>query len=139
MAIGQSVKTSVVRVGNIAAGTADERPIFVAPHKTKIHKIKVVNASDITAGSTDYITVDFQDKGSDGSGTDSVAKFDTDSNNDNVSLTAFDPHVLKPEYDLAKDNSLTIKKSNTGAGKAFDQLAVIIVYEAAAGLNWNDY
>lgn len=139
MALGQQTQTTVCRVGSINAGTDDERPVFVAPFKTTIRKIRFVSSSDVSADGTDYTTVDIQDKGSDGSGTDSVASFNTNSNDGDVSLTGFDPYEISVTYTLDKGNALSLKKSDSGAGQAFDEVLVEIVYEASPGLNWNDY
>lgn len=132
----EKFKTITARVGSISAGTDDERPIFVAPCGCQLKKAYIVNASDISADGTDFTAVELQDKGSDGSGTDTIVSFDTDSNNDNVSLTGFDAHDFGSlsNNSLAKGDVVTIKKTDSGSGKAFDEAFVELVYVEKGGL-----
>lgn len=124
-----------VNIGTISAGTADEVPVFTAPYGCYIEEAYVTNGSDITADGTNYITLDLQNKGSDGSGTDSLASFDTDSNNDNVSLTGFDAHDFGDlsNNSLSKGDTITIKKTEGGSGQDIDVANVTLVIKPKAG------
>ena len=51
-----------VRIGTIAAGTDDERTVFVAPHDVIIEKIYFTVGTTIAAGATNYTTISFQNK-----------------------------------------------------------------------------
>lgn len=136
MAIGQDVKTVSVEVGTTAAGTDDEIPVFVAPHGTRLLKAYLVDGGGVTADATDYTTLSIVNKGSDGSGTDTVASFDTDSNGDNVSLTAFDAHDFGTlaNYSLSQEDVVTLKKADTASGQALTTATVVLVYESKPGL-----
>lgn len=137
MPLGKLLHSTVVRIGSVAALTDDERPLFVAPFDCTVKAVKVVVATTIADDATDYLTFDFQNKGSAGIGTDSLASFDTDTNGDAVDLTAFVPHDVGSlsNASLSKGESVSVKWTNTGgSGVALDELAVLVVYEAKPGL-----
>lgn len=124
-----------VRIGTIAAGTDDERAVFIAPHDVIIEKIYFTVGTTIAAGATNFTTIDFQSKGTAGSGTDSLASFDTDTGN--VTLTAFVPHnvgTLANNF-ISKGEAVSFDKTDTAAGDAVDEAVVTIVYKAQPGLN----
>lgn len=124
-----------VRIGTIAAGTDDERVVFIAPHDVIIEKIYFTVGTTIAAGATNFTTIDFQSKGTAGSGTDSLASFDTDTGN--VTLTAFVPHdvgTLSNNF-IKKGESISFDKADTASGDAVDEGVVTIVYRAQPGLN----
>lgn len=124
-----------VRIGTIAAGTDDERTIFVAPHDVIIEKIYLTVGTTVAAGATNYTTIDFQSKGSAGTGTDSLASFDT--NTGNVTLTAFVPHNAGTlaNSTISKGEAITIDKTDTASGDALDEAVVTVVYKAKQGLH----
>lgn len=135
MSVGIPTNEVSVRIGSIAAGTDDERPVFVAPHDVIIEKIYLTVATTIAAGATNFTTIDFQSKGADGTETDSLGSFDTDVGN--VTLTAFVPHAIKVLLNkkVNKGETISFKKSDTLTGKAIDEGLVTIVYKAAPGLH----
>jgi len=133
--VGLPANEVSVRIGTIAAGTDDERAVFVAPHDVIIEKIYVTVGTTVTAGATDYTTIDFQAKGSAGSGTDSLGSFNT--NTGGTTLTAFVPHsvgTLANNY-ISKGEAVTFKKTDAASGDAVDECLVTIVYKAQQGLH----
>ena len=124
-----------VRIGTIAAGTDDERAIFVAPHDVIIEKIYFTVGTTITAGATDYTTISFQNKGSAGTGTDELATFNT--NTGETTLTAFVPHNAGTlsNYSITKGEAISFVKTDAASGDAVDEGIVTVVYKAKPGLN----
>ena len=124
-----------VRIGTIAAGTDDERVVFVAPHDVIIEKIYFTVGTTITAGATDFTTISFQNKGSAGTGTDELATFNT--NTGETTLTAFVPHNAGTisNKGITKGQAISFKKVDTASGDAVDEGLVTVAYRAKPGLN----
>jgi len=124
-----------VRIGTIAAGTDDERAVFVAPHDVIIEKIYFTVGTTITAGATDYTTISFEKKGSAGTGTDELATFNT--NTGETTLTAYVPHNAGALANnaISKGEAISFKKADAASGDAVDEGLVTIVYKAQPGLN----
>lgn len=124
-----------VRIGTIAAGTDDERTVFVAPHDVIIEKIYFTVGTTIAAGATNYTTISFQNKGSAGTGSDELATFDT--NTGNITLTAFVPHNVGTlsNKSVSKGESISFVKVDAASGDAVDEAIVTVVYKAKPGLN----
>lgn len=124
-----------VRIGTIAAGTDDERTVFVAPHDVIIEKIYFTVGTTIAAGATNFTTISFQNKGTAGTGTDELATFNTDTGE--TTLTAFVPHNVGTisNKSVTKGESISFKKVDAGSGDAVDEGLVTIVYRAKPGLN----
>lgn len=124
-----------VRIGTIAAGTDDERCLFVAPHDVIIEKIYVTVGTTIAAGATNYTTISFQNKGSAGTGSDELVTFNT--NAGEITLTAFVPHNsgVLANNSISKGEAISFKKVDAASGDAVDECLVTVVYRAEAGLN----
>ena len=137
MAIGQPTQTTTVRVGSISAGSDDELPVFVAPHDCVVQKIYASNASNLAAASTDYTTLSFENKGSDGTGTDEIASLNNNSDGDNQDFDEFDAvdFGTLANNTLSKGDVVSFKKEDAESGSAIDEMAVTIVFEAQGGLN----
>jgi len=124
-----------VRIGTIAAGTDDERTVFVAPHDVIIEKIYFTVGTTIAAGATNFTTISFQNKGTAGSGTDELATFNTDTGE--TTLTAFVPHNAGTltNRTVTKGEAVSFVKVDAAAGDAVDEGIVTIVYKAQPGLH----
>lgn len=124
-----------VRIGTIAAGTDDERAVFVAPHDVIIEKIYFTVGTTIAAGATNFTTISFQNKGSAGTGSDELATFNT--NTGETTLTAFVPHNAGSLSNnvISKGEAVSFVKADDGSGDAVDEGIVTIVYRAVPGLN----
>lgn len=124
-----------VRIGTIAAGTDDERTVFVAPHDVIIEKIYFTVGTTIAAGATNFTTISFQNKGTAGSETDELSTFNTDTGE--TTLTAFVPHNTGTlaNNSIAKGESISFVKVDAASGDAVDEGLVTIVYKAQAGLH----
>ena len=135
MTVSLPAKEVSVRIGTIAAGTDDERVVFVAPHDVMIEKIYVTVGTTIAAGATNFTTISFQSKGSAGSGTDELVTFNT--NTGETTLTAFVPHNAGALSNKAvsKGEAITFKKVDAASGDAVDELLVTVVYKSKPGLH----
>lgn len=124
-----------VRIGSIAAGTDDERAVFVAPHDVIIEKIYLTVGTTVAAGATNYTTLSAQNKGADGTETDEMATINTDTGE--TTLTAYVPTSLGSlSYStLLKGEAISFKKVDTASGDALDEALVTIVYRASSGLS----
>jgi len=129
-------KQEIVKIGTIAAGTSDERPIFCAEGTNGCFMMDfiLVNAADMTAGGTDYTTLAIIDKGSDGTGTDVMTDIDTNTAGDNQSLADFDALSMAGVDDLNSyqtlplDDILSFQKTDTAGGLATDEMMMTIRY-----------
>lgn len=124
-----------IRIGTIAAGTDDERCVFVAPHDIIIEKIYVTVGTTIAAGATNYTTLSLQNKGSAGTGTDEIATLNT--NTGETTLTAYVPESFGTLVNntVNKGESISFKKVDTASGDAVDECLVTVCYRASPGLN----
>lgn len=124
-----------VRIGTIAAGTSDERSVFVAPHDVIIEKIYFTVGTTIAAGATDYTTISFESKGTAGTGTDELGTFNT--NTGETTLTAYVPHNVGTlaNNSISKGEVISFKKTDAASGDAVDEGIVTVVYRARPGLN----
>jgi hypothetical protein len=124
-----------VRIGTIAAGTDDERTVFVAPHDVIIEKIYFTVGTTIAAGATDFTTISFQNKATAGTGTDELATFNT--NTGETTLTAFVPHNAGAlaNNTISKGEAVSFVKVDAASGDAVDEGIVTIVYKAQPGLH----
>jgi len=114
--------------GTVAAGTDDERPVFSAPFNCELISISVINVATIAASTTAEVKFDFQDKGSDGTGTTSIVSLSTDT----TSITAFNTHsvgTLGSAKALSSGDVVSLKTTHDGAGTATDEMLVVITYK----------
>lgn len=120
-------------IGSIAAGTDFEHPIFVAPLPCVITDVQITTSTDITQSDTDYNTYDVQDKGSDGTGTDSIVSATTKATG-GIDVNDFDATSLgtvsATHSELAADDVVSFKKTHAGAGQAAPDLTVFVTWKA---------
>lgn len=128
------VQVTQTRIGTIAAGTDDERTVFVAPTDCVIEKVYFTVGTTVSAGATNYTTIDLHAKGAAGTGTDQLAEFDT--NTGGTTLTAFVPNDfgdLSNNY-ITKGHAVSIVKTDSGSGDAVDEAVVTVVWRPQGGL-----
>jgi len=128
-----NAQISLAKCDTVAAGTAQELPIFVAPFDAFLRKISIVNDVTVAIAGTDYLTVVFQRKGSAGSGTDQIATMNT--NTGGTALTArvaVDVGALHATYRyIPKGTVVTYKKTYAGTGKALTDPLFAVEYVKA--------
>jgi len=122
------VKNSYVAVVNI--GSDIEVPVFVAPFATIIRQVGFVPQAAITGADTDYFTLSFINKGSDGTGTDEIAAKDYTLGVDVAEFDFEDLGTLANNR-LAKGDTVTFAKVETANGMATPQLITYILFERA--------
>ena len=138
MGVAIATQSTQVRIGTIAAGTDDERTVFVAPFDCVIDKIYFTVGTTIAAGATNFTTITFESKGAAGSGTDALGTFNT--NTGETTLTAFVPHNVGTlaNNKILKGLAVSFDKADAASGDAVDEGVVTIVYRAVSGLHQFD-
>jgi len=126
-------KTVVVRFGTVAAGTTEEKPVFVAPHPAEIVAASLVNASAISKDATNYETFTLRDKGGDGTADNVIGTITTEDVEGGQAFAAFD-EVEFSTIDanhrvLAEGDVVTLKKVPSGSGVGTDEMLVKIEYK----------
>lgn len=139
--LGTVKQIDTTRIGTIAAGTSDERIVFVAPYDCVIKNIYMTNAAALAAHASNYTTFNFENKGAAGSGTDNIAEFTTASGGDNASFTAFLPlnvadqtGVTFANTSITKGQAITLTKTDAASGVGTDNMNVSICFVPQAGL-----
>jgi hypothetical protein len=122
----QSLLSQSALFGTVAAGTASEKPVFVAPYACRVTAMWLVNGANLTANGINYTTLDLVSKGASGAGTTVLTTF----SGATESFTAFDA-VLKTlgTTDLAAGDVLSLKKTDFGAGMLVTDLLVLVAYK----------
>ena len=115
-----------VQFGTVAASTASEKTVFVAPAQCKVSGLSLVNGAVLSIDGTNSTKLELINKGADGTGTTVLATFDQATE----AFVAFD-EVLKAISDviLSKGAVLSLKKSETGTGGAVTDLFVAVNYK----------
>ena len=116
-----------VIVEDIAAGTF-EKSIFTAPFNCIVKDVKVVPDGDI-GQATNYMTLDVQNKGADGTGTTSIGLLAVNSTNKIEGFVGVD--LVSTDAEVTEGHSLSLKRTVTGDGQAFPGGLVIVKYEKA--------
>jgi len=128
-----NAQISLAKMDTVAAGTAQELPIFVAPYDCFLRKISIVNDVTVAIAGTDYLTCAFQRKGSAGSGTDEIGSMTT--NTGGTALTArvaVDVGALHATYRyIPKGTAVTYKKTYAASGKALTDPLFAVEYVRA--------
>jgi len=122
--------TVQVGVSAVAAGSATEVPVFKALHACTLTKVGFVPKSAITGADTNYMTLSFVDKGSDGTGTGTIASRDYSSGNDVAAMDFEDSGTLS-NASLAEGDTVSFKKAETGTGMAMPDLIAVVEFERA--------
>ncbi len=140
-ALGKPVVNQSTYFGTIAAGTSDERVIFVAPFDCVITDIYMTNAAALAAAAANATTFNFERKGTAGTGTDEIAEFTTLSGGDNASFVAFLPLDVSAQTgvtlaytSITKNTAVTLTKTDAASGVATDNMVVTVEYVPQAGL-----
>lgn len=122
---------AIGKFGSVAAGTDDERPVFVAPYNCELTSVQLVNASAIATDDTNYTTISLVNKGSDGTANNTIASINNGGSG--TAFSAFDAvsigslnatHKL-----LSTGDVVTLKKVDSGSGTATDEMIVMISYK----------
>lgn len=106
-----------------------EFPVFTAPKKCQILKLGItIDDGAITGDASDYMTLQFQNKGADGTGTDVMAQkaFTL-----GVDVAAFD-HLdfgTISNADLEEGDVISLQKINTANGMGSPDLLVQVKYK----------
>lgn len=137
-ALAVQTQIAQARIGTIAAGTSDERAIFVAPVDCEILKAYLTVGTNVPAGATNFTTFTLRAKGSAGTGTASLASFNTDAGQ--TSLTAFVPHSFGSlsNNGIVKGQTVTLDKVDSGAGDLMDEGLITIVWKPKEGLRQHE-
>lgn len=114
------VQITTVKMATVAAASAEELAIFVAPYDCYLRKIYLTDDAGIALHNTVYSTFSFQNKGIDGAQTDEIASI---ANGPTVSGSAFVARVPKDVGALhitrrfvPKGVVVTYKKTETATG-----------------------
>lgn len=124
---------AVVKMGTIAGGTDDERPIWIADghNGAAVTDILLVNAVDITQHDTDYETFTIYDRAPNGAGGNVVVSCTTKATG-GVDFNDFDPASMGSVSDthglLERDTAISFDKTHSGAGQGTDEMIVIVRY-----------
>ena len=106
-----------------------EFPVFIAPKKCKVLALGIaIDNEAITGDDTDYMTLQFQNKGADGTGTDVMAEKAFTAG---VNVAAFD-HLdfgTISNADLEEGDVISLQKINTANGMGSPDLIVSVKYK----------
>jgi len=129
------VLMNTVKMATVAAGTAEELAIFVAPFDCFLRKIYITNDVTLSAADTNYTTISFQRKGTGGDGTDEIASIATGPAATGSTLTARVPKdvgALHKTYRfIPKGTAVTYKKADEGSGAALTDPIFSVEYQKA--------
>jgi hypothetical protein len=109
-----------------AANGTFEKTIFTAPFNSVVKDVKVIPDGDI-GQATNFMTLDVQSKGSDGTGTTSIGSRAVNSTNTIEGFVGVD--LVSTDAEITEGQSLSLKKTVTGTGQAFPGGLVIVRYE----------
>lgn len=115
----------------IPADAADgtfEKTIFTAPFNCIVKDVKVVPDGDI-GQATNFMTLDVQNKGADGTGTTSLGSRAVNSTNTIEGFVGVD--LISSDAEVTEGHSLSLKKTVTADGQAFPGGLVLVKYEKA--------
>ena len=106
-----------------------EFPVFVAPKKCKILKLGITIDDDAIIGDdTDYMTLQFQNKGADGTGTDVMAEKAFTLGVDVAAFDHLDFGTISND-ELAEGDGISLQKINTASGMASPDIIASIKYK----------
>jgi hypothetical protein len=135
MSVGGTIQTAMVHFGTVAAGTAAQKSIFVAPQNCRILNAYAVNTSTLANDATNHTTLTLRNKGAAGDGTAALGVITSNAASGNV-FTAFIPRTFTSfvQAYIPKGHAITLQKENGGSGAATTDLTVVIVYKIDGGL-----
>lgn len=117
-----------VRMVAISGGSTGELAAFKAPEACVVKAVGIIPDAAITGANGDYMTLQFVNKGSDGTGTDVIGSHAYTLGED---VAQYDDDEFSPLANdhLAKGDTVTFEKAETGAGMAMPALLAYLVYE----------
>ena len=109
-----------------------EFPVFKAPKKCKVTGLEIsIDDAAITGDDTDYMTLQFQNKGADGLGADVMAEVAFVAGVDVAAFDTLDFGTIA-NADLEEGDVISLQKINTAAGMGSPDLVVTVIYKVVA-------
>jgi len=120
-------RTAVVGVSAVSSGTETEVPIWAAPCRCKVMRVGIIPKSAITGADTNYMTLSFKNKGSDGTGTAVIA---SKAFTNGVNGAAFDYVTFGAVSNnlLNEGDVVSFAKAESGSGMNMPDLVAVIEY-----------
>jgi len=127
---GTATNCVVFRTMGSSADATFERSIFATPDAVTIVSIYILPDAAITAHAANYFTLTVQNKGTDGSGTDSVASlaFDTPTTDDVAQYATKSLGAISGFGTMSAGEALTIKKTIAVDGMASPDMTIMVYY-----------
>lgn len=120
---------STVSFGTVAAGTAAEKAVFVAPAACVLVNLQIVNSLTTVSNPLNNTRLDLINRGANGIGNTVLATFDGAKD----AFTAFDAFIKGiVNTSLNIGDVLTLKKTDLGTGAAVTDLLVSVSYSPVA-------
>lgn len=114
----------------INAGVSAEVPLWVAPAACTLQKISVIPKVAITGADTDNMILSIMDKGSAGTGADTIVALAFPLGTDAAVFVPKDLGILSATHKvLAQGDVISFKKSESGSGMAMPDLVCVIEYK----------
>lgn len=130
VAFGAVIYSASISIAEIGVGVSDELPLWAAPDACTLQKVSIIPGSTITGVDTDYFTLGIIDKGSSGTGTDSIVSMVFDSGENAAAFATKNLGVLDVTHKvLAQGDVISFKKSESGSGMAMPDLVCVIEYK----------
>lgn len=106
-----------------------EFPVFTAPKKCKVLALGIsIDDAAITGDDTDYMTLQFQNKGDDGTGTDVMAQKAFTLGEDVAAFDSLDFGTIS-NAELEEGDVISLQKINTANGMGSPDLMVSVKYQ----------
>lgn len=115
-------------IADAAANDTWEKTIFKAPFDCTITEVFVIPDGNI-GQATNYMTLDAQNKGAAGSGTDSIGSRAVNSTNTIAAFVGVD--LVSTDASITSGQKVSLKKTVASAGQAFPGGLVIVKYVKA--------
>lgn len=122
-------KEAIAFFGTTAAGTDDDVPVFRAPFDCEILSAHVINGSDLAASGSVYLTLTLTDKGSAGTGSDSIASITTASTGFTGFLARSMGTISSTHGLLSEGDVVSLVKTHASTGSATDVMQCVIRYK----------
>lgn len=122
------VESETLRLPSDSASDTWEKAIFKAPYACTISEIFIIPDGNI-GQATNYMTLDAQNKGAAGSGTDSIGSRAVNSTNTIAAFVGVD--LVSTDASIAIGEKVTLKKTVAASGQAFPGGLVIVKYVKA--------
>ena len=135
-----SIKTATIHVPETTAGGEFEIPVFSPNIPVVITETFIIPSSDITGANTNYMTLEFRSKGTDGTEDTLISDTDYTSGSDAADWVKYlvgchttgsgtiGGRFQNGKTDLTTDEVVTVKKSATGTGMVTPAMTVGVTY-----------